>query len=64
MNSRLIPIFIVNRLIINSHKRVMPDWNIGEIRGLFFKIKTRPDFNQFFSKNLEGAKQWWKKGEH
>ena len=44
--------FIVNRLIINSHERVMPDWNIIEIKGLFFEFKTRRNFNQFFSKRV------------
>ena len=52
MNSRLIPIFMLHRLIINSHERVMPDWNIREVRGLFFEIKTLPNLNQFFGKGV------------
>ena len=40
MNSHLTPVFIVNRLIIKLHayKRVIIDWNIRKIRGLFFEI--------------------------
>ena len=45
-------LIIVNRLIINSHERVIPDWDIRKIRGLFFEIKTRPNFNQFFGSTI------------
>ena len=44
------PVFIVDRLIINSHERVIPGWDIRKIRRLFFEIETRPNFNQFFGK--------------
>ena len=46
------PVFIVDRLIINSHERVIPDWDIRKIRRLFFEIETRPNFNQFFGKRV------------
>ena len=36
--------FIVNRLIINSHERVIPDWDTRKIRGLPFEIKTATKF--------------------
>ena len=52
INSRLIKVFIANRLIINSDERVIPDWDIRKIRRLFFEIETRPNFNQFNGKRL------------
>ena len=36
INSHLIPVFIVNRLVMNSHERVIPDWDNRKIRRLFF----------------------------
>ena len=46
------PVFIVDRLIINSHERVIPDWDIRKIRRLFFEIETGPNFNQFIGKRV------------
>ena len=46
------PVFIVDRLIVNLHERVIPDWDIRKIRRLFFEIETQPNFNQFFGKRV------------
>ena len=58
-NSHLIPVFIVNRLIIKLHayKRVIPDWNIRKIRGLFFEI-TVPIKSKIIDDSLKGLSKY------